>query len=398
VFDKNISAAVDIYRRDYNNGYFDQASATYEQATTGLQVRVGVPLTEYMTAVARYTFNYDDISLAEGSYYLNGECSPLLAGRYLCDAVGTRTSSILGASLIYSTVDSRVRPTRGETAVLGVDFAGLGGSVRYAKISANAAKYWNLGSGFIFSLSGQGGYIKGLRDRGEGRDDVLLTDRFFLGQQQMRGFDIRGLGPRVIRRYYQTGAGDGGTSENGYALDANGNGILLGLRDDSNADDALGGNAMYLFSAELEIPLSSGAREMGLRPSLFLDVGSVFNITAPQLNTSPFPDGIVIPQVDSNGNQLYLQNVYDSSGTLTSQQLVTNATAPDGTANAAQTYPLPPFVEEYYGDTARPRISVGIGVDWNSPFGPFRIDIAYPLMKQEGDDTKLFSFNVGTQF
>ena len=30
--------------------------------------------------------------------------------------------------------------------------------------------------------------------------------------------------------------------------------------------------------------------------------------------------------------------------------------------------------------------------------GPLRIDIAKALLKQKGDDTKLFSFNVGTQF
>ena len=47
---------------------------------------------------------------------------------------------------------------------------------------------------------------------------------------------------------------------------------------------------------------------------------------------------------------------------------------------------------------AKPRLSVGIGVNWDSPFGPLRIDIAKALLKQEGDDTKLFSFNVGTQF
>ena len=33
-----------------------------------------------------------------------------------------------------------------------------------------------------------------------------------------------------------------------------------------------------------------------------------------------------------------------------------------------------------------------------SLFGPFRIDIARALLKQPGDDTKLFTFNVGTQF
>ncbi|MGH6632570.1 MAG: BamA/TamA family outer membrane protein, partial [Sphingopyxis sp.] len=59
---------------------------------------------------------------------------------------------------------------------------------------------------------------------------------------------------------------------------------------------------------------------------------------------------------------------------------------------------LPPFEERFFGDTWMPRVSIGAGVNWNSPFGPFRIDFAYALRKEEGDDTKRFSFNVGTQF
>jgi outer membrane protein insertion porin family len=67
-------------------------------------------------------------------------------------------------------------------------------------------------------------------------------------------------------------------------------------------------------------------------------------------------------------------------------------------ANNAQGQSLPPFVEEYYGNSVMPRLSVGAGVNWNSPFGPLRIDFAYALLKKKGDQTKLFSFNVGTQF
>ena len=44
------------------------------------------------------------------------------------------------------------------------------------------------------------------------------------------------------------------------------------------------------------------------------------------------------------------------------------------------------------------RMSIGVGANWVSPFGPLRIDIAKAILKQEGDDTKLFSFNVGTSF
>ena len=68
VFDRNISAGIDIYRQDYNNGYFNRQSATYQQSTTGISLRAGVPLTEYLSAVARYTFNYDQVTLDPAQY------------------------------------------------------------------------------------------------------------------------------------------------------------------------------------------------------------------------------------------------------------------------------------------------------------------------------------------
>ncbi len=59
---------------------------------------------------------------------------------------------------------------------------------------------------------------------------------------------------------------------------------------------------------------------------------------------------------------------------------------------------IPGFREVFLGNSPKPRLSIGIGVNWVSPFGPFRLDLAKALLKQEGDDTKLFSFNVGTSF
>jgi outer membrane protein insertion porin family len=56
------------------------------------------------------------------------------------------------------------------------------------------------------------------------------------------------------------------------------------------------------------------------------------------------------------------------------------------------------FKEVFFGNSPKPRLSVGVGVNWVSPFGPLRLDIAKALLKQKGDDTKLFTFNVGTQF
>ena len=72
---------------------------------------------------------------------------------------------------------------------------------------------------------------------------------------------------------------------------------------------------------------------------------------------------------------------------------------PGGPADQIVDYlPAPGFKEFYQGDSPKPRLSIGIGVNWVSPFGPLRIDIAKAILTQEGDETKFFSFNVGTQF
>ncbi len=369
VFDRNLSLGVDIYRRDLNSFNFigNNRQTTYEQSTTGGSIRLGFPLTEYLYAIGSYTLNYDDISVDENTYFLDLDgdgvptCEPLLAGRYLCDALGKRTSSILGLTLNYSTLNSAYRPTRGNQLTVTGEYAGLGGSVKFARIRANAAKYWQPFGNFVFSLRAEGGYIKGFGDT-NGVSDVRLTDRYFLGEPDFRGFDIRGVGPRVLRQAY-----DPETMT--YITDRN---RLLG-------DDALGGKAYYLGRAELEIPLGSSVKELGLRPSIFLDVGALFNVERPQ--TTTLTEDLIIYQQTVDG--------------VTTQ--TTNPTAPDGTENIA-IRTIPAFRELFLGDTASPRVSVGIGVNWNSPFGPFRIDFAKALRSQPGDDTKTFTFNVGTQF
>jgi outer membrane protein insertion porin family len=371
LFDKNVSLGVDIYRRDYNSFNYlnSDRNTTYEQSTTGFQVRAGVPLSEYLTAIGRYTLNYDDVSLAKGTFYSidqngNYTCDPLRSTRYLCDAIGKRLSSILGGSLIYDNLDNRMRPTRGETISANVDVAGLGGDVKYYRIRGNAAKYWPLGKGFIFSIQGEGGIIKGW-----GGNDVRLTDRFYLGEPQIRGFGIRGVGPRVVRNYY---------------ADAN------STTPTSDTNDAVGGKYYYMSRAELEIPLGSGAREMGLRPSIFVDAGAVWSVKKPE--TRNCKAGCFVESRDSAGNQLYTETT--SSGTITTTSPTNSVTGVANTPAGDTLY----FDESFLGNTWKPRVAVGFGVNWNSPFGPFRIDISKALLKYDGDRTKTFTFNVGTQF
>ena len=389
VFDRNISMGADIYRKDYNSFNFanNNRNRTFEQSTTGFSLRAGVPLTEYISAVGSYTLNFDDVSLDEFTYFsdLDGdgvaECDPFRAGRYLCEAVGSRTSSILGLTVSMQTLDNPYRPRRGHTLSVGTEFAGLGGTVKYLRLRTKGSKYWPVFGGFIFSLQGEGGVIKGLEDRGPGVDDVRLTDRFFLGEPQFRGFDIRGVGPRILRTPLIDDDSDPTTPR-----------VPVTDRDQI-VDDALGGNAYYLGRAELEIPLGAGAQELGLRPSIFLDVGALFNVTRPELQN--FPNGV--QGRDGDNNLLYLEIVEDEDGNDTIQQ-TTDPLNDAGEPNDPFILPNSYITESFLGDSPSPRVSVGIGVNWNSPFGPFRIDFAHVLKKEPGDDTKKFTFNVGTQF
>ncbi len=390
VFDRNISAGADIYRRDFNSFNFQNSerNTTFEQATTGGSLRVGVPLTEFMSLVGSYTLNYDEVSLDENLFFsdLDGdgiaECDPLLAGRFLCDSLGNRLSSIVGLSLNYNSLNSRLRPSRGRTISLSTEFAGLGGDQRYLRFRGSARQFWNVANtGFIFSVSLEGGTIIPLKDRGgPGVDDVLLTDRFFLGEPQFRGFDIRGVGPRILTQRYLL---DG---QNNNILDDDGNPTLVTDRNQIR-DDAIGGRNYYLGRAELEIPLGTGARELGLRPSIFLDIGSLWGVDAPQLQDNPTG----LPLVNSDGVPLFLS--------VDTNEVTTNPLADDGvTANTRLIRQGSAIREVFLGDSPSPRITAGIGVNWNSPFGPFRIDFAQTIRKIEGDDDKTFTFNVGTQF
>ncbi|MEJ7925465.1 outer membrane protein assembly factor BamA [Sphingobium sp. AN641] len=389
--DRNIALGGDIYRRDLNSFRFlnnnsNDRDTTYEQTTTGFQIRAGVPITEYMSLALRYSLNLDDVTLDRDSYYSDPDgpgaqpsrCDPLLAGRYLCDAIGKRTTSSLGYSFIYDTRDNRIRPTRGHNAVLSQDFAGLGGSVKYVRTRLNAAKFWPLGGGFIFSISGEGGYIQSLEGQrldpdGLPIEKIRLVDRFFLGEPQMRGFNIRGVGPRV-KRYFLQETGEAGNIT-----------YERGTGNNNVSDDALGGKMYYLARAEVEIPLGSGAREMGLRPSVYVDAGAVA--------------GIKDPVLVNNGTGSFAGYCAPGPNAPTGSTTVrADGTARAPTCAANFTFAGGNFEEEYLGDTLKPRVSVGIGVNWNSPFGPFRIDIAKALLKEPGDDSKLITFNVGTQF
>ena len=396
LFDRNVAVGFDVYRRDYNSFNFigNNRETTYEQVSTGGQLRLGVPLTTNMQLALRYGLNYDEVGLSQANFFtdpdgagpLPATCDPLLAGRYLCDATGNRLTSSVGYSLLYSTLNNNLRPSRGERLLLSQDFAGLGGDVRYLRTRLSGAKYWNVFNDFIFSLSLEGGYIHSFENGSPNVDPVRITDRFFLGNPQIRGFDIRGVGPRIQRIPYLFDRDPTTKAPINVRLSEDRQEIL---------DDALGGRAYYLGRAELEIPLGAGLRDLGIRPSIFLDVGALWGVRAPVLNDLPPDDPRLFRPVLTVGG---LRQCSTGGATPVITPIPVDAAGcPTGT-NLLQTQITAPFREVFLGDSPSPRLAIGIGFNWNSPFGPFRIDIAKALLSEPGDDTKLFSFNVGTAF
>ena len=363
--DKPILLGGQIFRRDYNSFNFvgGERNTTYSQTSTGGAIRTGFPLTEFLTFGGRYSLIRDKITLDKDLFYTDPdgaagprepECDPFKAGNYLCNEVGKKTTSSVGYSTVYDTTDG-IRPTHGERIVLSQDLAGLGGNVKYLRSIVNGTKWRSFGS-WVVSLHGEGGYIQPGNDApGPFEDPVRLTDRFF--GPQLRGFDIRGIGPRVQRVPYNT---DG----------------TLAL-DEARIVDALGGRAYYMGRLELEFPVGANIRNLGIRPSAFVDVGSLFKLTTPELQDIP---GVCSPPAGS------------TAAPVTLEPGQTQADCPANFLFSSG------FKEFYLGDSPSPRLSIGIGFNWVSPFGPIRLDLAKALLKQDGDDTKLFSFNVGTAF
>jgi len=103
---------------------------------------------------------------------------------------------------------------------------------------------------------------------------------------------------------------------------------------DVNTDDALGGNQYYVASAELAFPTGL-PEDLGVRAYLFTDVGGLWNVEA---------EGPEVRDVNSI------------------------------------------------------RASVGVGVEFVTPFGRIRVDAAEAVLKEDFDETELFRFSFGTRF
>ncbi len=116
------------------------------------------------------------------------------ASVFIADQAGTTLLSQVGQVLTLDYRDSKIDPHYGSITSLGTDFAGLGGDIHYIRTSINEAYYIPLdrftgNSDWGFKLAAGAGYLWN-----ENQQEQII-DRFFLGGDNLRGFEIGGAGP-----------------------------------------------------------------------------------------------------------------------------------------------------------------------------------------------------------
>lgn len=216
-------------------------------------------------------------------------------------------------------------------------------------------------SGYMLSLSGDfaglGGNEKYARGKLNGAyyiplDDITGSHNWtiqlkggagYMGDWSSSGdrniIDNFYLGGQNLRGFLQGGVGP----RSGHIRGANGSWIP-GY---GGQEDLLGGRFMYTASAQLNFPLPMGD-SLGVSGRGFIDAGSLTGSRVRNRYTSQSQDGSLFTPIT--------------------------------------------------GNTFVPRVSGGLGISWQSPFGLVNIDAALPIRKEHGDRLYPIRFGFGQQF
>jgi outer membrane protein insertion porin family len=220
--ERNLAAGFDIFAIDQDNQLFAQ----FNQVTYGGSLRMGYQINEPLRQTLKYTIRQDTIKDVQAT-----------ASNLIQLQAGTRITSSVGQVLLYDRRDNRLDPTSGYFGQLSTDFAGIATGVQYYRAVVNAGYYFPLAPEYVLSFTTESGYVHAW-----GGDVVRIEDRFFIGGDNLRGFQVGGVGPH-----------------------------------DSVTTDSLGGNIYYTGSVSLSFPLGL-PQEFGLAGRVFSDFGTLFGI------------------------------------------------------------------------------------------------------------------------
>jgi outer membrane protein insertion porin family len=225
--DRNLAAGADVFLVQRNL----RDTSGYEERRAGFALRMGYEINERL----RQTWSY---SLVDRELT---DVAPDTS-RFIQEQEGRTLLSQVSTTVTYDRRDSRIEPRSGYVVRVGADWAGLGGDVSYVRFRGDAQYYIPferlLGNpDYVLVLAAGAGYLAPYGD-----NDTRIVDRFFLGGENLRGFQLGGAGPR-----------------------------------DVSTNDALGGQTLWTSSAEFRFPLPLPS-ELGFIGRAFVDVGANFGL------------------------------------------------------------------------------------------------------------------------
>jgi outer membrane protein insertion porin family len=221
--DRNLVAGADVFLIQTN--YL--GTEPYDEKRVGFDIRAGYDFNEYLRQVWSYSL--------VGRTVFNVATN---ASFFITQEEGYTLLSQVSQAMTYDRRDSKVDPHAGYLVSLGNDVAGLGGNAQFVRTNINGQYFIPLdrftgNSDWGVAVTGSFGYLWN-----EGQQEQII-DRFFLGGDNLRGFQIGGAGPH-----------------------------------DAVTGDPVGGRMIWTQSTELHYPLPISA-DIGLSGRAFVDVGGL---------------------------------------------------------------------------------------------------------------------------
>jgi len=227
LLDRDLLVGIDAYYRR-----IDRTESSFQQTNIGFEPRAAFPISEDGRLQVAYKLTSDEIRDVDAN------ASALILPR-------TDITSAIELTYTLDKRNSTTDPTSGFRLRLTQEFAGLGGDVEYSKTVARAKAYSSLfNEDLVLSAEFEGGLLAA---SGNSR----ITDRFFLGGNNLRGFETGGVGPRD------------------FCLACGGAG--------GDVDDSLGGNTYAVARLEASFPLGL-PEEFGIFGGFFYDIGTLYDL------------------------------------------------------------------------------------------------------------------------
>jgi outer membrane protein insertion porin family len=343
--------------------FFHQTTAStylsYLSKTYGGDIKFGIPISDNFSAQARYTGYVQQISLpanlnncvvpGQTPDFVNTFPTPDKAPAALTPAQSAAQIAAGGSGTqtdCWADGEASIAVKK-ELAQGAVFVSAPGYTLSYNTLDNNRAPTNGLIVELKQDMAGAGGDVRNLKTTMDARlyneifPDIVgmvrLQGGYAMGWggQDLRMLDHFQGGPNLVRGFAPAGFGPRDITQ---IVVCN----QLGAGHCTNAEaDALGGSMYWAASTEFQTPMPFAPKDFGMKLAWFADAGQLLDYVGP---TSYLGQTLI-----NSGNGMI-------------------------------------------------RSSVGMGLLWDSPFGPLRFDLAYALTKDQYDHTQIFRFGGGTKF